>query len=126
MTMILLFLIYSFITLLFNIAEKSLCLFQKKLKKFQNEFDLTCVFQHLIKIASVHNNKPKYQCKICGQQVVVNPTKTTVLQETKRLINRLLLERISLREIARVTQVSWSWLQNYVNQKLAQTGVTAI
>jgi hypothetical protein len=30
-----------------------------------------------------------------------------------------LLERISLRGIARVTGVSWSWLQNYVNNKLA-------
>jgi hypothetical protein len=30
-----------------------------------------------------------------------------------------LLERIYLRGIARVTGVSWSWLQNYVNNKLA-------
>jgi len=28
---------------------------------------------------------------------------------------------MSLRGIARVTQVSWSWLQDYVNQKLART-----
>jgi hypothetical protein len=41
--------------------------------------------------------------------------------EIKQLIDRLLLERISLRGIARVTQVSLSWLQDYVNQKLAQT-----
>ncbi len=33
--------------------------------------------------------------------------------------HKLLLERISLRGIARVTGVSWSWLQNYVNNKLA-------
>ncbi len=37
------------------------------------------------------------------------------------MIDRLLLERISLRGIARVTQVSWSWLQDYVNQRLART-----
>ena len=37
------------------------------------------------------------------------------------MIARLLLERISLRGIARVTQVSWSWLQDYVNQKPART-----
>ena len=48
-------------------------------------------------------------------------TKTTVSQEIIQLIARLLLERISLRGIARVTQVSWSWLQDYVNQKLART-----
>lgn len=37
----------------------------------------------------------------------------------KQLIDRLLLERISLRGIARVTQISWSWLSDYVNQRLA-------
>jgi len=75
----------------------------------------------LIKNGSVHNGKPKYQCKSCGHQFVVNLTKATVSQEIKQLIDRLLLERISLRGIARVTQVSWSWLQDYVNQKLART-----
>ncbi|WP_317110610.1 IS1 family transposase [Chroococcidiopsis sp. SAG 2025] len=81
----------------------------------------TCDSEHLIKNGSVHNGKPKYQCKTCGHQFVVNSTKTTVSQEIKQLIDRLLLERISLRGIARVTQVSWSWLQDYVNQKLART-----
>jgi hypothetical protein len=46
---------------------------------------------------------------------VINPTNKTVSDETKQLIDKLLLERISLRVIARVTGVSWSWLQNYVN-----------
>ena len=51
----------------------------------------------------------------CGQPFVINPTNKTVSDETKQLIDKLLLERISLRGIARVTGVSWSWLQNYVN-----------
>ncbi|MCA2747742.1 MAG: hypothetical protein IM465_14525 [Microcystis sp. M155S2] len=51
--------------------------------------------------------------------VCVNPTNKTVSDETKQLIDKLLLERISWRGIARVTGVSWSWLQNYVNNKLA-------
>jgi hypothetical protein len=50
---------------------------------------------------------------------VINPTNKTVSDETKQLIDKLLLERISLRVIARVTGVIWSWLQNYVNNKLA-------
>ncbi|BCU12608.1 hypothetical protein MAN88_31720 [Microcystis aeruginosa] len=50
---------------------------------------------------------------------MINPTNKTVSDETKQLIDKLLLERISLRGIARVTGVSWSWLQNYVNNKLA-------
>jgi len=59
-------------------------------------------------------------CISCGRQFVVNPTKTTVSEEIKQFIDRLLLERISLRGIARITQVSWSWLQEYVNQRLAR------
>ena len=51
----------------------------------------------------------------CDRQFVINPTNKTVSDETKQLIDKLLLERISLRGIARVTGVSWSWLQNYVN-----------
>jgi IS1 family transposase len=50
---------------------------------------------------------------------VINPTNKTISPDTKQLIDKLLLERISLRVIARVTGVSWSWLQNYVNNKLA-------
>jgi len=63
---------------------------------------------------------PKHQCKSCGRQFVNNPTKTTVLSEIKQLVDRLSLERILLRGIAKVTQVSWFWLQDYVNQKLAR------
>ncbi|MBV8884875.1 MAG: IS1 family transposase [Chroococcidiopsidaceae cyanobacterium CP_BM_RX_35] len=80
-----------------------------------------CGSPHLIKNGSAHNSKSKYQCQSCGSQFVVNPTKITVSKEIKQLIDRLLLERISLRGIARVTQVSWSWLQDYVSQKLDQT-----
>ncbi len=51
---------------------------------------------------------------------MINPTNKTVSDETKQLIDQLLLKRISLRGIARVTGVSWSWLQNYVNNKFSQ------
>ena len=78
----------------------------------------TCRSGNLIKNGSVHNGKPKHQCKNCGRQFVDNPTKTTISSETKQLIDRLLLERLSLRGIARAAQVSWSWLQDYVNRKL--------
>lgn len=78
----------------------------------------TCGSDNLIKNGSTPNGKPKHQCKNCGRQCVENPTKTTISTETKQLIDRLLLERISLRGIARVAQVSWSWLQAYVNRKL--------
>ena len=42
-------------------------------------------------------------------------------QETRELIDRLLLERISLAGIARAIQIYQQWLQPYVNEKY--TGV---
>ncbi|MCA2631681.1 MAG: IS1 family transposase, partial [Microcystis sp. M20BS1] len=49
----------------------------------------------MIKNGSIHNGKPKRQCKECGRQFVINPTNKTVSDETKQLIDKLLLERIS-------------------------------
>ena len=40
-------------------------------------------------------------------------------QETRELIDRLWLERISLAGIARALQISQQWLQPYVNEKYA-------
>ncbi len=40
-------------------------------------------------------------------------------QETRELIDRLWLERISLAGIARAIQISQQWFQPYVNEKYA-------
>jgi len=121
MTTILAFLLSSCVLLLSKLARESVELSQRKCEELLERVCSTCGSEHLIKNGSTHHSKQKHQCKSCGRQFVVNPTKTTVSKEIKQLIDRLLLERISLRGIARVTQVSWSWLQEYVNQKLAHT-----
>ena len=46
--------------------------------------------------------------------------KKSKTQATQELIDRLLLERISLAGIARAAQVSEQWLQTYVNEKYAK------
>ena len=79
-----------------------------------------CGSEHTIKNGSTHNGKAKNQCKNCGRQFVINPSKKSVSEETKQLSDKLLLERISLRGLQRVTGVSWSWLQDYVNNKFSQ------
>jgi transposase-like protein len=106
---------------LFNLVRESVAveLPQVKCENLPDRVCPDCGSGHLIKNGSIHNAKPKHQCKSCGYQFVDDPTKTTASLERKQLIDRLLLERISLRGIARVTQVSWSWLQDYVNQRLA-------
>lgn len=121
MATILAFLLYSFVLLLSKLTQESIEPSPKICEEPSEQVCPTCDSQHLIKNGSIHNGKPKYQCKICGRQFVINPTNSPVSEETKQLIDRLLLERISLRFLARVTQVSWSWLQDYVNQKLALT-----
>ena len=46
-----------------------------------------------------------------------NPQWRRIPEETKVLIDRLLLEKIPLAGIARVLKISEPWLQNYVNDK---------
>lgn len=94
--------------LLSSVARESVELSEEKCEKLSKRICLACGSRHLIKNGSVHNGKLKPQCFSCGRQFVDNPTKTTILSTTKQLIDRLLLERISLRGIARVTQISWS------------------
>lgn len=46
-----------------------------------------------------------------------DPANPPIEQPTRDLIDKLLLERLSLAAIVRVTGVSERWLQSYVNQK---------
>jgi insertion element IS1 protein InsB len=79
----------------------------------------TCQATQSIKNGTIHNRKPKSNCKACGRQFVINPTQHRIAEQTKQLIDKLLLERISLAGIVRVSGVSARWLQSYVNAKYA-------
>jgi hypothetical protein len=56
----------------------------------------------------------KLRQAICG-----NPNNKIIDKHTLDYIDKMLLEKISLARIARVTSVSKKWLQNYVNTKYA-------
>ena len=71
----------------------------------------------IVKNRSSDNGKQKHKCKDCSRQLVVNPQKQAISEETKALIDKLLLERISLAGIVRAVSVSKRWLQNYVNNQ---------
>ena len=45
--------------------------------------------------------KQKYKCKDCGRQFVLNPYPNKISDETKQLIEDLLLEKISLAGIVK-------------------------
>ncbi len=80
----------------------------------------TCASAHTVKNGRIHNGKQRFKCQDCGRQFVEQPTKKVIDQSTRDLIDRLLLERISLAGIARAVQVSEQWLQTYVNEKYAE------
>ena len=80
-----------------------------------------CQSERTVKNGSTHNKKQKHKCKDCGRQFVENSTNKTISSETKKKIDGLLLERISLAGIARQVGVSKTLLQDYVNKKSAET-----
>ena len=78
-----------------------------------------CQGTRVVKNGTIHTRKPKWMCKDCRRQFVVDPAQRLISAETKQLIDKLLLERVSLAGIVRVTGVSARWLQYYVNNKYA-------
>mgnify|MGYP001826197274 CR=1 FL=1 len=76
-----------------------------------------CQSNQISKNGKIHNGKQNYKCQNCGRQFIENPTKKYITKETKNFIDLLLLEKIPLAGISRVTNVSEKWLQDYVNIK---------
>lgn len=76
-----------------------------------------CGNKDIVKNGTIHNGKQKYACKLCRRQFVENPENKIISQATKDMIDKMLLEKIPLAGIARVTEVSEYWLQSYVNNK---------
>ena len=78
-----------------------------------------CKSARTVKNGRIHSGKQRFKCLECGRQFVLQPIKKVIDAATRELIDRLLLERISLAGIARAVGVSETWLQQYVNQKYA-------
>jgi transposase-like protein len=77
----------------------------------------SCKSEKIVKNGKIHNGKQNFKCRDCGRQFVQDPQNKIISQKTKNLIDKLLLEKIPLAGIARVTEVSEPWLQTYVNAK---------
>ena len=76
-----------------------------------------CSSLNIRRNGSIHNGKKKFMCRDCGRQFVENPEKKIITQEERDLVCRLLLEKIPIAGIARVTGISETWLQKYINRK---------
>ncbi len=67
---------------------------------------------------SYSHGKQNFKCRDCARQFVMNSRDQPISKSTRKLIDKLLLEKISLAGIVRATGVFERWLQSYVNQKL--------
>src|SRR5262245_35897483 len=64
----------------------------------------------------IHTGKQNYQCKNCGRQFVQSFAQYRISDATRALIERLLVERISLRGICRAVGVGLKWLLGFLVQ----------
>jgi insertion element IS1 protein InsB len=75
-----------------------------------------CKSEEISKKGRTRRGKQNHKCRECGRQFVEEPQWQPKDVEKRALMNKLLLERISLAGIARVLNLSESWLQAYVNK----------
>ena len=75
-----------------------------------------CHSTHVVRNGKTQSGSPNFLCRGCNRRFVASPKKGPVSEHTKRSIRRMLLERLSLRAIARIAGVSRSWLQRFVNE----------
>ena len=73
-----------------------------------------CNSENIKKNGHIHNKKQNHLCKNCEKQFVLNPKQKLITEHTKVIIKKLLLERISLLGICRVTEVSLQWLLQFI------------
>jgi insertion element IS1 protein InsB len=64
----------------------------------------------------IHTGKHNHQCKNCGRQFVQGFAQDRIADDTRALIARLLVERISLRGICRAVGVGLKWRLGFLVQ----------
>jgi transposase-like protein len=71
------------------------------------------------KIGHIHNGKQNHHCHACGRQFVDCFEQYLIAEDKRMLIERLLLERLSLRGICRAVGVTLKWLLCALSDNLA-------
>lgn len=72
-----------------------------------------CGSEQIIKYGHIYSKKQRFKYNECGSQFVENPTNKVISSDIRQIIDNLLLERVSLKGIGRLTGVSLKWLQSY-------------
>lgn len=68
----------------------------------------------------IHNGKQKYQCLACKKQFVLDPAQKLIDEETKILVKKTLLERVSLEGVCRIFDVSMPWLLEFIDSLIKE------
>ena len=78
-----------------------------------------CLSKRIKKNGKTHYGKQNYYCHTCKSQFVENGQNWFVNEEDKKMIHKLLLERIPLAGICRTCDVSETWLYSYIKELYA-------
>jgi IS1 family transposase len=65
----------------------------------------------------IHNGKQNHQCKACGRQFGLLANPRLISDEQRALIERLFLERISLRGICHAVGIGLKWLLGFLVER---------
>jgi insertion element IS1 protein InsB len=71
-----------------------------------------CRAQQFKKNGHIHTGKQNYRCKSCGRQFAVHAANRLINEDQRRLVERLLLEKLSLHGICRIVGVGIRWLMD--------------
>jgi len=77
-----------------------------------------CQLSHIKRNGYTYYGKQNHQCLKCGRQFVKRQAKVDA--EKRKLLCRLLLERLSLRGVCRVLDLSLSWLVRFITELYGQ------
>jgi transposase-like protein len=70
-----------------------------------------CQSDPVMKNGRTRHQKQNYKCRDSGQQFVEDPQWRMISEESKGIIDPLLLEKLSLAGIARALEISEMWVQ---------------
>ena len=67
----------------------------------------------------IHSGKQNHYCLNCHRQFVLDPQQKIVDDQTKALVRKALLERVSLEGVCRIFDVSMPWLLGFIDEIVA-------
>jgi len=78
-----------------------------------------CRSDLLKKNGHTRHGKQNYRCLECGKQMTENAVSNLISDQTKELVRRSLLEKVSLNGICRIFDVSMPWLLSFIDGIIA-------